>query len=294
MSMMLHHRKVVASLSQAVAWLVLVSVPVSAQAQSAQPLNLSGLNSPSTTVSPSVPAPLPAPSIGRQWRGFYVGGFIGAAQGDSDVATTTVFTTTGYFASSSPPAIIAAGDQTLDTSDTEFGGLAGYNIQIGRAVFGGEGDYSSMRLSGTVTSGDTYPCCAPTAFVIQQSVDTKWLATLRFRGGVTFGRTFVYGTFGMAWTDLNYQAVFTDNFANAHENGGLDNLQSSTVWGAGVEFWLIRNFSVKGEYLNTKFEPATTTSTNLTAGGTAYPNNVFTHSSNLAVQVFRGGVIFRF
>jgi len=97
----------------------------------------------------------------------------------------------------------------------------------------------------------------------------------------------------MAWTDLNYQAVFTDT-ANAHENGGLDNVQSSSVWGAGVEFWCLRNLSVKGEYLSADFTPASTTSTNLTQGGVAYPTNIFTHSDTLRVRVYRGAVIIRF
>jgi hypothetical protein len=35
----------------------------------------------------------------------------------------------------------------------------------------------------------------------------------------------------MAWTDLNYQSVFTDNLAAAHENGGIDHRQSSAILG---------------------------------------------------------------
>jgi outer membrane immunogenic protein len=291
MSVILHHRHVAATLSRAVAMLALLTVPLSAHAQSAQPLDLNGA---SKTVSAPAPAPPRAPSVNRQWRGFYVGGFIGSAQGESNLQTSTVYSSTGYFATTSPPAIITAGHQTLDTSDTEYGGLAGYNIQVGRVIVGGEGDFSSMGLSGSVTSGDTYPCCPTTSFSIRQSIDTTWFASVRLRGGFTFGRAMVYGTYGMAWTDLNYQAVFTDTYANAHENGGLDNIQSAPVWGAGAEFWLSRHLTVKGEYLNTEFEPASTTSSNLTAGGQAWPMNVFTHSSTLKLQLFRGGVIWRF
>ena len=273
--------------------LVLLSVPMSAHAQSAQPLDLNGA---SKTVSAPVPAPAPPRvPVNRQWRGFYVGGFIGGAQGESDLQTSTVFSRTGYFSTSSPPAINTAGHQSLDTSDTEYGGLAGNNIQVGRVIVSGEADYSAMGLSGTVTSGAAYPCCPTTSFSIQQSIDTTWFASVRLRGGFTFGRTMVYGTYGMAWTDLNYEAVFTDNFANAHENGGLDNVQSAPVWGAGVEFWLTRHLTVKGEYLNAEFEPASTTSTNLTApANQPWPTNVFTHSSTLKLQLFRGGVIWRF
>lgn len=271
-------------LRRTIASWILIGLPITAYAQSVAPVDAN------TTATISTTRAMPSPPIARQWRGFYVGGFIGNAQGDSDLATTTVFSTAGYLPSSTVSSINAAGAQTLETSDTEFGGLAGYNLRFGRVIVGGEGDYSSMRLSGTVTSGNS---TVATPFTIQQSIDTKWLATLRLRGGVTFGRTLVYGTFGMAWTDLNYQASFTDT-ANAHESGGLDNIQSSSVWGAGVEFWCFRNLSVKGEYLSTDFEPASTTSSNLTQGGVSYPMNQFTHSSTLKVRVYRGAVIIRF
>jgi len=100
----------------------------------------------------------------------------------------------------------------------------------------------------------------------------------------------------MAWTDLNYQSVFTDNLAAAHENGGIDHRQSSAIWGAGVEFWCGSRFTIRGEYLSAGFEPAQFTSTNLTAGTppTAFPTNVFTHSTTLKLQVFRGGLTVRF
>jgi outer membrane immunogenic protein len=274
--------------------LVLVSVPLSASAQSAQPVKKdTAPKTPSTSVRAAVPAP--TPSSGHSWQGFYVGGLVGGANGKSDVATTTVFSTTGYFASSSVPAIITAGAGTIKTNKATFGGTAGYNFHVGHVVFGAEGDYSSMSLSGTLSSGDTvYPCCAPTTFAITQSIDTTWLATLRGRAGVTAGRALFYGTYGMAWTDLNYQSVFTDTFAAAHENGGLDNTQSTVIWGGGVEIWVNHHFSVKGEYLRAEFDPASTTSTNLTAGGTPFPSNVFTHSSTLLLQVYRGGVTIRF
>jgi outer membrane immunogenic protein len=275
--------------------LVLVSLPLTAYAQSAQPAKQDTTKTPTASVR-AVPA-APAPSSGPSWSGFYVGGLVGGASGKSDVATTTVFSSTGYFATSSVPAIITAGAGTIKTNELTFGGTAGYNFQVGHVVFGAEGDYSSLQLSGTLSSGDVvYPCCAPTSFNVTQSIDTTWLATVRGRAGVTAGHALFYGTYGMAWTDLNYQAVFTDTFATAHENGGRDGTLSTVVWGGGVEIWCNNHFSVKGEYLNAEFDPASTTSTNLTAftPSIAFPTNVFTHSSTLKLQVYRGGITIRF
>ena len=273
-------------LTRTLATLILTGLPIGAYAQSAAPVDVTP-----NTSTPSAPAPPRAPG-GRSWRGFYVNGFVGAAHGNSDLATSTVFSTTGYFPSSSVQPIITAGAQTLTTNTTEFGGGAGYNLHISRVVVGAEGDYSIMNLSGTVTSGNTYPCCSPASFAIVQTVDTNWLATARVRGGWTAGPALIYGTFGMAWTDFNYQSVFTDTLAAAHENGGNDHRQSSSIWGAGAELRVAGSVSIRGDYMNAGFTPASVTSTNLTAGtpSVAFPSNVFTHSSTLKLQLFRFGV----
>ena len=50
------------------------------------------------------------------------------------------------------------------------------------------------------------------------------------------GRWLLFGTGGVAVTNINYQAVFTDDYAPAMENGGV--IAKKTGWsaGAGVEY----------------------------------------------------------
>src|SRR5262245_60485378 len=165
------------------------------------------------------------------WAGFYAGGIIGGGFATSDATTSTVFSPTGYFNQTSVPAIATAGVQTIEPKKAPFGGTAGYDAQSGKIVFGGVFDFSILKLSDSASASAVYPCCAPTTFTVTQSVETNWLLTARGRGGYAIGNLLAFGTVGLAWTDLNYQAVFSDTFATAQENGGVDATQNAIVWG---------------------------------------------------------------
>ena len=129
-----------------------------------------------------------------------------------------------------------------------------------------------------------------------QSVQTSYLFTLRPRVGITHGRFLVYGTGGMALTNMNYQALFTDTFATAHENGGFDETKLGWTAGGGTEFRLDRHWSMKFEYLYASFGDDSNTSTNLTAfpARIAFPTNTFTHTADLHFHMGRFGVNYLF
>jgi outer membrane immunogenic protein len=232
------------------------------------------------------------------WKGFYIGGNAGGVKGSTDAFTSTVFSPTGYFALSSVPAIAAVGKQKLSPRGFTGGGQIGYNFQAGHFVLGFEGDFGAMHVNDNFVGTATYPCCAPTNFTVKQSVSTDWLFTARPRLGVAAGPVLVYGTFGLAMTNLNYQALFIDTFAAAHENGGVDEIRTGWIAGGGVEFKLGSggHWSMKNEYLLADFGQVKTTSTNLTAftPPIAFPTNVFTHQADLQQHIFRTGINFRF
>ena len=230
------------------------------------------------------------------FKGFYVGGYVGGTNGRSDAATTTVFSPTGYFATTSVPAIATAGAQKLRPSGFTGGGQVGYNFQSGVFVLGLETDFGSMSLSDSKSTTATYPCCAPTAFTVTQSIETSWLFTLRPRVGFTAGPLLVYGTGGLAMTNANYQAVFTDTFATAHENGGKEDNLTGWTAGGGAEVKFGGRWSVKGEYLYANFGDLSTTSNNLTAftPPISFPSNTFTHRADLRAHIYRFGLNFHF
>jgi len=235
----------------------------------------------------------------QDFKGFYVGGNVGGAFSTFSTSTTTVFSPTGYFAMTSPPAIATAGALKLDPNGFNGGGGGGYNFQSGNFVFGFEADWGSMKLSQTKAGGATYPCCAPTAFLVTQSAKTDWLFTARPRVGAVVGRALFYGTAGFAVTNLNYASVFTDTFASALESGGVKENRLGWVAGGGIEIQFSRHLSVKGEYLRADFGTASSVSTNLKAFPSVvpeptFPQNPFTNSVYLYANIARGGVNFRF
>jgi outer membrane immunogenic protein len=243
---------------------------------------------------------LVAGSFGQDWNGFYVGGNAGGVKGDSHVFTYTVFSPTGYFATSSIPAIAFDGNSHLSPRGFTGGGQAGYTFQHGHWIFGAEADFGAMHVSDDTVTTFTYPCCAPTNFTISQAVSTDWLFTARPRIGVGNAYFVVYGTGGLAMTNLSYKEDFIDTFATAHESAKMSGLLTGWVAGGGVDFKVNAgsHWSARAEYLHADFGSGiTTTSNNLTAFGPPvipFPTNVFTHSADLTQNIFRAAVNYRF
>ncbi|HXF43293.1 MAG TPA: outer membrane protein [Pyrinomonadaceae bacterium] len=232
----------------------------------------------------------------RSWTGVYGGGYIGGNFSMASADTSTIFASSGYFASSSVPAINNTGTQRLSPNGVNAGATLGYNYQTGKFVIGAETDFGGMTGSETTSRTTTYPCCSPSSFTVTQSVKTSWIYTARPRAGVAFGNTLLYGTGGLAVTNLDYNASFSDNFANASESGRIKETRAGWTAGGGVEYKFADRWSVKGEYLFVDFRRATITSNNLTTAPptTSWPQNTFTHSIYLKDHLVRFGINYRF
>jgi outer membrane immunogenic protein len=232
----------------------------------------------------------------QNFQGIYIGAYAGGNQGNSDAHTFTVFSPVGYFATTSVPAISTVGNQHLSPSGFSGGGTFGFNLQHHAFVFGAETDFGSMSLSASRTGTATYPCCAPTAFTVTQTINTDWVFTGRGRLGFAAGPVLFYGTGGLAATRVNYQALFTDTFATAHENAGIDKNRKGWIAGGGAEVRMSHHWSIKGEFLHADFGQEVTTSTNLTAFTPPihFAQNTFTHNADLTAHIFRGGLNYRF
>jgi outer membrane immunogenic protein len=120
------------------------------------------------------------------------------------------------------------GDSLIDSETDGFlvGGQVGYNMQFGNWVAGLEADASYTDL----TNEDDNALF---------DADLNYLATVRGRIGYSFDRILLYGTGGVAFGELEY------------DNGTDTGSETSVGWaaGAGVEFGMTENVSLKGEYL---------------------------------------------
>ena len=139
----------------------------------------------------STPAPIytkAPPPTEYSWTGWYVGLDAGGAWAQSSDPTTTVFDPSGYFAASSVSAVNAAGAQSNNPAGFIGGAEVGGNVQWNTFVAGVEADFNYLGLRKSSSSSGAYPCCGPTTgFIINSSISTSWLATIRGRLGGASG-----------------------------------------------------------------------------------------------------------
>ena len=193
-------------------------------------------------------APVMAPlaPIAPSWTGFYFGGHAGAAwQSRSDMTV------------SDPNLPVPAALRTVSlsgNSDARFlGGIhSGYNWQFdSRWVLGVEGDISWTDIDNRVTSAPLFsnaglPFLA-SSFSISEKVN--WLASLRARlGFVAWPNTLIYATGGVAWENVDYNAVA--NFsATPPVTASFSKTNTGFVVGGGIEWQAFPQVLLRAEYL---------------------------------------------
>ncbi|MGD1016076.1 MAG: outer membrane beta-barrel protein [Roseiarcus sp.] len=113
------------------------------------------------------------------------------------------------------------------------GAHIGYNFQAGSVVGGVEADamFSAIR-SGTLGSA---------------SFDQDFLSSTRVKGGYAFGNLLAYGTLGWAWSTTDYRDL------GVSTNRTVDGV----AFGAGAEYAITRNVTLRAELLRYNFGGAT-------------------------------------
>ena len=156
------------------------------------------------------------------------------------------------------------GGGSFDFSASGFlGGIqAGYNWQVGQFVYGVETDFQGSDIKAELSTGGP-------------SLETKvdWFGTLRARIGYTpVDRFLVYGTGGLAY---------------GHEKtslpGAFDFSKTKVGWtvGAGAEYAITNNWSLKSEYLYTDLGKASFTPA---GGGTGIDVKVPFHTVRVGLN----------
>jgi len=175
--------------------------------------------------------PLKAPAMAPvfDWTGLYIGGHTGFGQGASRGTL---------------------GDPATDTARNVFGGLiggvqAGYNYRLSSGVLlGAEADISfpNYFTSNKIVS----PLAAANAGVVE-----AWdhAGTLRGRLGYAADSWLVYATGGLAWA--------SERFTNTPAVGNDEKILKTRLgWaaGAGLEYGFAPDWSVRLEYLYSRFD----------------------------------------
>jgi outer membrane immunogenic protein len=196
-----------------------------------------------------------------------------------------------YFQTSSVPAVNAVGAMSGRKDGFTGGGQLGYNFQFQQFVAGLEGDFNYLGADRSETGSANYPCCG-FPFTITQRARAEWLATARLRLGWTVNSVLIYATGGLAFANLHYSGVFTDT-SGAAEAGSISTTRTGWALGAGIEYAITRNWSVKAEYLHADLGSESAPGGLFTAGG-PFPGTVFRHSVSLRTDIARLGINYRF
>lgn len=195
----------------------------------------------------AVRAPIVAPVPFFSWTGCYIGGHVGYGKGQSsqnfqfdDVNRT--FTGTEYYFTNN-----------FDNKGGVYGGQAGCNYELGRFVFGLEGDWSAANLRASYNFTD--PAAADSAS-FSSKVDS--LASIRGRFGIAEDRVFLYATMGWGWAKFKYSYALTDNDTAdggpiRFGAGSVSSTADGIVLGAGVNYALTDWLILRAEYLHYAF-----------------------------------------
>jgi outer membrane immunogenic protein len=167
------------------------------------------------------------------WTGFYVGvnGGYDFSTGTSRVTGTPAFLATGF---------APLGKAKTTGNGFTGGGTLGYNYQIGNIVTGIEADLNYLGVGKRVAS-----TTGPLTTTLSQ--DPTYLGTARVRLGYAYDRLLVYGTGGLAYGNTKNSLNIT-GLASTW-NGVKNDTRLGWTAGAGAEYALSTNWSVKAEYL---------------------------------------------
>ena len=189
------------------------------------------LDGPAIAADVRLPVKVPHIQSVFDWTGFYIGAHAGFGRGSSSAVLTD-------------PAITAASGS--------FGGViggvqAGYNVQLSSGiVLGAEADitFPNYLASNSIVN----LLATPRSEVVEQ---LDYAGSLRGRIGYASGHWLAYATGGLAWAG--------ERFVNTPAIGSEEkelNVRLGWAAGAGVEYAFAPHWSLRLEYLYSRFEQA--------------------------------------
>ena len=228
------------------------------------------------------------------WTGFYAGLNVGAAIDNSSTSNLSYGPAFGSFLDST-----TAGYRKTQSDVGFTGGVqAGYNYQWGAIVTGVEADINAADVSSRRNGSGSLSFGGATGTeALSSKSSTDYFGTLRGRlGYVPMERMMVYGTGGLAYGDVNSRtsAAFTTNvpglgsFSSSY-TGGRSETQLGYAVGAGIEYALTDNVTLKGEYL---YVDLGRTTNNVVGSGAS--SDSFTTRNGTEFSVARAGLNWKF
>jgi outer membrane immunogenic protein len=290
-------------------------------------LLLAGLAT-SALIAPAMAADMPVPAAPIvTWTGFYLGAnagwglstnnsvnSVGVPLNCSAILNTGCVQIPGFGPNNAYGAASAQA-ATFSTPANQNGGFIaggqfGYNYQTtANTVVGLEADLQATGQNHTFTFTSVTPAAGFPGFPVTQSATLTtrldFLGTIRARGGYLWDPNFLtYVTAGLAYGEIELNSSITQNIpGNAPFTTPYTGVGTSKVVrfggtiGAGFEWMVVRNWSVKAEYLYVGLGTPTVNSSLVNPdhvnGGNLSSVNVVT-SARFNDNIVRGGVNYHF
>lgn len=272
-------------------------------------LGVTGASAADISSRPYTKAPPVAPVA--SWTGFYAGVNIGYGFNDPTVSfiggdpLIQGFTVGGCGLCGGP-----VPSASYNIQGVTGGGQIGYNWQVAPAwLVGIEADFNGFGVSNTVTSAFAF-ADRPIGNSIVATQSNEWFGTVRARlGWLQSSNLLVYGTGGFAYGQMNESVVMNQNGSGSGVGYGYAYICTGTgancfvgsqsriamgyTAGAGVEYAVTRNVTIKAEYLYVNLG-----STSLRASATVpapfIPASFIASFSDYHFNVVRFGANYRF
>jgi outer membrane immunogenic protein len=257
------------------AFLVVLAASRSAfAADAAVPFYKAPVAASSHAAVPFYKAPVTTSSQPFSWTGLYVG----AHGGGGWAGTNWFYPSDAVNAVAGPPVglplNVSSGGHTA--AGWLAGAQIGYNYQIKNWVVGVEAEFSAANLKGSNVDP---------SFPNINHTQTDFIGTLAGRVGYAWDRVLLFGKAGLGWTHNNYfdSAVATFVSGTAPDAvtlpaGIVENRATlnrfGLMLGAGVEYALTQNWSVKAEYDYLDFGKQRMTFSPVDAGLTPFDEDI--------------------
>ncbi len=185
-----------------------------------------------------------SPPPGFRWEGFYAGGNIGGAWGTGD--------SFGYEGFQQYKNLAGLYVQPMIPSRLTGGGQVGYNTQSGKIIVGAESDFS-FGGSSSGNKVDAFATFGGISYASTQEVRSEidWFGSVRVRLGIApVDRLLIFATAGLAYAQVSnsfYNATYPSLFGSQPFGQSSSKTNVGWVAGAGVEYALTNNLSIRGE-----------------------------------------------
>lgn len=247
---------------------------------------------------------MPALATTLMWQGPYAGVYVGAGVGNNRVSSNVGGVTSSSYLTNPTDvnAVTSAGAWEKNAISSMFGIQVGHDWVFNQMVYGVVLDYSTLSLSSSNTTTNTY-ADGSGQYSVHTAMQTNWFSTLRARVGYpTLLRHFpslLYLTGGMTLAGLKVNNSFNDTLALAGASGNTTS-QNQIGWaaGAGIEIATYRQITVDFEYLYVRV-PSVTTAGFIynSAPGFGIPaqsmNNAFSSTANFHANILKIGLNYR-